>query len=123
MPSPYATGTATEMLRSARSGLLSTRRMIAEAAGERSAAQLDSLVMTLAQDEGRVYLLTTVAQVMDQDGDLAERRAMAVGFIYSTLYQGADDGWSGDRNEWRRAHFEGVRRAARDLHYGVLGLS
>lgn len=76
---------------------------------QRSAETLAELVNRLAVLEGH-YIATLTFEKMAVDGrySTADRREALIDLLTS----GADDRWSGRKNDVKRARFDGIREAA-----------
>lgn len=79
---------------------------------------LMALVEAIANAEGRESAYTRMkaaASYAEANGE--DAKAMAQKEALGMLEQGADDEWSGRGNDVRRARFDGVREAVRDVRF------
>jgi len=82
--------------------------------------QLGIALGALAQAEGALVVWAVAARIMaEKDLTDQQKREAIYGSLVDFLGAGADDTWSGRNNDLRRAHFDGVREAARRVE-GVI---
>lgn len=96
----------------------STRARMAEAASSATPSDLAQLVNDLAGFYGAVSMAETVywALEVEEGCDVEAHLANVVKYaITQPLLRGADDSWSGRRNDAARAQHDGVRKVADEL--------
>lgn len=94
-------------------GIAAARKRLQEAAADdwTDAVNLASAVNTLASAEGRARIWHHYRAALQAGQSVEEARAHCVGLVLN----GPDDGWSGRTNDARRAVFDGMVSAVRDL--------
>lgn len=98
-----------------RKSVESLRQTLAkEAAGGARVDEIGATVIALAELEGFVDTIEGLEEVRKSEWGLAGAKSLA----NDLLLRGADDKWSGRRNDFARARFDGVRDAIRDARYG-----
>jgi hypothetical protein len=88
--------------------------LLGESREAASARDIAGELNRLASIEGEIHVWRILVRLLDAGRDESEISEA----ITALLLTGADDAWAGRSNDARRAHFDGIRQAARSVGAG-----